>query len=152
MHISLFNTLITILSIASSALAEWPLYPSYNFSGDPDYCAGPFIYNIAFHPHKELLSTFHNITVPQGGVKHCCNLCYHSTHNCMLAQYNEVSSICSMSIIKKASKRLKPAGPKLEGQCPFGVSDKGALALGRLGRGAYMGGPCWTTEDNFSIE
>ncbi|KAL8820017.1 MAG: hypothetical protein Q9191_007606 [Dirinaria sp. TL-2023a] len=140
MHISLFNTVIAIFSLLSSALAEEipdPSWPDHRFSADPDYCANPVIYNIANHPHKKLLSTYHNVTVVQGGVKN---------PNCMLAQYNESTSICSMSIIEKASKHLKPAGPKLEAQCPFGVSDEGALAQGFMGTGNYMGGRCWTPE------
>ena len=142
MQISL-NALITTLFLTSSVLAQGR-YHSLSESHDCDIFHA--VYSVT-HPHMELLSTHHNITfsntTTEDGQAYCCDLCNHSPHNCMLAQYDEDNSVCQMSIIKKASKQLDPAEPELKAQCPFGVSNHGGIYEGRQGRGVYMTGPCW---------
>ena len=141
MQISL-KALIPTLFFTSSVLAQGK-HRSYS---DSYHCNQ---FNSIFHPHEEkLLSTHHNITFSnptrEDGAAHCCELCYQSPHNCMLAQYDVDRSVCQMSIIKKASKLLDPAELELKAQCPFGISRDGDLDDTRLGSGLYMEGPCWS--------
>ena len=157
MHILLVNALITALSLTSPVLAQG--HP--RFPGDPDYCTQPYTYDFVDHLQKAVFSKYHNVTLPSshgGGTERCCDLCHHSTKNCMAAQYDPDTEICQIYVTPKLKKKDakkwltpaepdSPAQPNLTAQCPLGVSKYGFYDGSESRQGHFLIGPCWTRRD-----
>jgi len=143
MRISLSNGLVAALSLTPSVNARPNLQPRAVEVGS-DWCTLPYTYDDIWHPDPEFGNVNKHATVSDGPL--CCDLCYRSNLDCVLAIWDEKTEDCMMYINEKETGEPPRFAWEKE-MCPLGISIEGIVSTKVYNWTRNWIGPCWEPAD-----
>lgn len=109
-----------------------------------DWCTLGYTYDDIWHPDPEFGDL--NLHATTSDSEFCCDLCYRSNYDCVVAIWDPKTFDCKMYINDK--KTGEP--PRYEWEidtCPSGISIKGVISTKVYDLTRNWIGPCWEPSD-----